>query len=862
MQRQTPSATPLAQPVDLGGSWNATDADVAVRLHPQYGPALGRLPDGPAVFRGLPFALGQRSAGKRWLLADRPVEVALPGGAASHLVLAHFADSWRNAAGERDPGVPVGWVLPTGEQLAAYELRFTDGTSRRITVRRRFEIADGIIGWGFLPFEAVGYRMDEPVDWRGPHPRLTPGLYAPAGQAGPLTMLPGAWGPAQVGVADFVPTLEGDIMYWLHAIPLVPGEQLASLRITPLGGGRPGTDVVVAGITLFRGTSNPLRLEPRRQIQVTGAGPALPSVDLGVAIRALAPEARSTEGSAIVGWGRARGAAEPPVGGPVIVDMAAAPDAELTWGDWRVPIADLQRERTSPDGRISIRPLPTVSIRVDIRLTADGEPAPARVRFLAEDGRYLPPLGHRDEINPGLVEETGADLLLGGDSFAYVPGEFQIDLPPGAVEVEAVKGFDHLPVRQQVTVGPDTRTLEFALVRAIDLRKDGWRTSDSHVHFLAPTTALLQAAGEDVNFVHLLAAQLGDHFTNIMDLPWGSAVDPTGRHAVIVGTENRQNVLGHLALLGARRPVMPLSAGGGPEGRLGGAVTDLLADWEERCRAEGGLVVGAHFPLPLAEIAADVVAGRIDAVEMQCFAPGLDNPSILEWYRFLNCGYRLPILGGTDKMSAEVPVGAVRTYARMDPDAAPTFDAWAAAVRAGRTFATSGPVIELAVDGHEPGDVIALPASGGRLQATVRARAAQPVIACLELVVNGRVVDRQDAPADASDLRLDALVDVTAGSWIAARSRSRHELHSAFATSMAAHSSPVYVEVADHPQFATDDAEAILAVIDGTGRWLETMAAIDSPALRAEMVRRITASGDGLRERISGAGRASGAGPQ
>ena len=196
-------------------------------------------------------------------------------------------------------------------------------------------------------------------------------------------------------------------------------------------------------------------------------------------------------------------------------------------------------------------------------------------------------------------------------------------------------------------------------------------------------------------FVHLLATQAGDDVTNVQDLAWGSQQDPSGRHAVIVGTENRQNLLGHLALLGAHRPVLPMASGGAPEGRLGGAVNELLGDWADRCRAAGGLVVGAHFPLPYAEIAADIVSGRIDAVEMQVFAPGLDNPPILEWYRFLNCGYRLPVLGGTDKMSAEVPVGAIRTYARLGPDEPRTFDAWSAAVRAGRTFATSGPVLEL-----------------------------------------------------------------------------------------------------------------------------------------------------------------------
>ena len=187
-------------------------------------------------------------------------------------------------------------------------------------------------------------------------------------------------------------------------------------------------------------------------------------------------------------------------------------------------------------------------------------------------------------------------------------------------------------------------------------------------------------------------------------------------------------MLGHLALLGAHRPVVPLASGGAPEGRVGAAVAELLADWADRCHAEGGLVVGAHFPLPLAEIATAVVTGRIDAIEMQTFAPGLDNPTVLEWYRFLNCGYRLPVLGGTDKMSAEMALGGVRTYARLDPDEPPTFDAWARAVRAGRTLASSGPVLTLAVDGHEPGAIVTLPAGGGRLEVRASAAAAQPII--------------------------------------------------------------------------------------------------------------------------------------
>lgn len=134
--------SPLARPIDLFGSWSASDEEVAERFDPHYRQALPRLPDGVQVFRGLPFRLGSRSVGRRWVLLDRPVSIDLRGyGPASHLVVAHFADSSRDPAGARPPGTPVGWVLPIGEPLARYELVAGDGSRRVVDVRRRFEVA-------------------------------------------------------------------------------------------------------------------------------------------------------------------------------------------------------------------------------------------------------------------------------------------------------------------------------------------------------------------------------------------------------------------------------------------------------------------------------------------------------------------------------------------------------------------------------------------------------------------------------------------------------------------------------------------------------------------------------------------------
>ena len=232
-----------------------------------------------------------------------------------------------------------------------------------------------------------------------------------AGHGGALTVMPGSWGANQMGVADFVPSPDDDITYWLHAIALGDGgAEPTGLRVTPLGGGRPGTDIVIAAVTLFAGTADPLVLAPRRQVLVTGSATGSPrSTSAWRSGRCRLPQVRPESGP--IGWGhRAPGTADgPPEPGDErrVVDLALAPDARVAFGDWTVAAADLQVGVASPDGRTRIEPLPAADVRVDVRLTADGEESAARVRFVAADGRYLPPLGHRDEVNPGIFEDIG-----------------------------------------------------------------------------------------------------------------------------------------------------------------------------------------------------------------------------------------------------------------------------------------------------------------------------------------------------------------------------------------------------------------------------------------------------------------------
>ena len=109
-------------------------------------------------------------------------------------MLLHFCDAWRDDDGRRPVGVPVGWVVPVGEPLVSVRVHRADGTAVETTLRRRFEVNEGIIGWGSMAFLALPHLVETPVDWRGPHERQGPGRLAPAGHAGPLAILPGAWG--------------------------------------------------------------------------------------------------------------------------------------------------------------------------------------------------------------------------------------------------------------------------------------------------------------------------------------------------------------------------------------------------------------------------------------------------------------------------------------------------------------------------------------------------------------------------------------------------------------------------------------------------------------------------------------------
>ncbi len=851
---QPPKTSQLAStkftPIDISGAFNCSPKE--------YGPqeqakgmsgltgkdGLIRTPAGRQAFQGIPFLLGPDGlASKRWLaLSNRPRQcfrrtIDIPvRKKATFLCVAAFCD-WdpNESVPSSDPDVVMERV---GQRLAEAVLVFADGKEKVLPVRRRFEVAPPN-ALPHAPFVAISHIKDTPVSF-----------------ADPLRDSE-EWGNIQQAVIgqEYPRGTDHRMLpvVWVSALANPePARLIETIRLNAAA----DDALLVCGLTLFHGGHHPLRLSRLSLYRLT-----LPesttedskrwqvNVDLGVVARTYVLEDFSSE-SWLSSPRKGLGKRNPPVRGAkhLFVEMTCAPDATLSLHDAKTgqrylfeinQVVPGREVEGKPGGtRVEILEPEKVWVHGSVADTTTGRPTPVRLAFRSKEGRYIPPYGHRTEVNDAWFEDYGADLKLEDTPFAYVDGTFQIELPVGEVYLEMTKGFEYEAVRRRVTIDAHQSELRLEISRFDDLRSQGWTTADVHVHFLPPTTAVLEAQAEGVNIVNLLAAQWGDLFTNVGDFSENPLTSRDGETIIQVGTENRQHILGHLGLLGGNgAPIYPLSAGGPAESYLGDPVWVSAAEWADACRKRGGLVLSPHFPYPTGEQAADIALGKFDCLGIQPrFKGRFHSLRFQDWYRYLNCGYRLPAAGGTDKMGAYMPVGANRTYAYLGQEEF-NFANWAKAVRSGKTFVSSGPLLILKVDGHMPGDEIMMHPGGGTVEVRCQARCHVPIHA-MEIVLNGRVVASREIPQGTQEITLNEKIQVPGPAWLVARAISNLDPTTSWSLNIAAHTSPVYFRVRGEELFSAATIDYMLTLIEGSQRWVEELATRPDPE-RFEKVRKV-----------------------
>jgi Tol biopolymer transport system component len=492
---------------------------------------------------------------------------------------------------------------------------------------------------------------------------------------------------------------------------------------------------------------------------------------------------------------------------------------------WIVEVPGGKRTEVTASERRYLHPMGQLRITTVDRAT--GRQVPARVSITGADGRSYAPDGawqHADDA----VDHQQRRMEYG---YFHSPGSSLLTVPAGEVTIEVTRGPEYRVARRSVRVRANATGAErIVLERLTDLAGHGWWSGDLHVHMnygghyrSDPSRLRAMADAEDL---HLIENLIVNKEGRIPDIGYFTGKpDPvsTPRVLILHDQEFHTSLWGHVGLLGLRDHI--ILPGYAAYARTAAASlyptnADVLAEG----RSEGGLVGYVHPGDVLADttepdktlpygLPADVALGLVDYMELVSFSEHVSTAWV--WYHLLDCGFRIPAAAGTDAMtnfaSLRGPVGMNRVYVKLVGGL--TRDRYLAGLKAGRTFATNGPLVELTIDGHQAGDEIRLPPGGGQLRVRATLESFVPVER-FELVGSRGQVARFALAGDSTMATVDTTIAVERSGWYTLRAWSTRARHPVLDIYPFATTSPIYIRVAGEPVRSPEAAEYFVRWID------------------------------------------------
>ena len=516
---------------------------------------------------------------------------------------------------------------------------------------------------------------------------------------------------------------------------------------------------------------------------------------------------------------------------------------------------------------------PAVLVRLHVRdfdgkSERDGRPVVAAFTFTDRRGR----------VYPAPTRRLAPDL--GFHPQVYRADGETVSLQPGEYAAAWTRGPEYAVQRRTITVPAAAGHAEaFDLKRWVHPAARGWYSGDHHVH--AAGCAHYESPTEGVTPEDMMRHVLGEDLNVGCCLSWGPCwyhqkryfegkvnALSTPHHLLRYDVEVSgfpSSHCGHVCLLRLREQDYP--------------GTKLIEDWPSWdlpifrwAKGQGAVVGFAHSGWgldvgPTRELPNDLVPPMngiganeflVDVAHGMCdFMSTVDTPSVWElnmWYHALDCGFRPRISGETDfPCIYGERVGLGRSYVRLDGKL--NFDDWCEGIKRGRCYVGDGKshLLDFTVGGlgvgekdgevrlAEPGTVEVAAKVAALLEPEPtpvteavrktplnakpywdleRARVGASRRVPVEVVVNGKAVDRQEVEADGAEHAVTFRVPVKASSWVCLR---------IFPSS---HTNPVWVLVGDKPVRASRrSAEWCLKAIDRC--WEQKKKAI-RPAERAE----------------------------
>lgn len=478
------------------------------------------------------------------------------------------------------------------------------------------------------------------------------------------------------------------------------------------------------------------------------------------------------------------------------------------------------------------------AIRFQVTDSKTGKPLTARVEVKdRNDQLYWTPLkGPSYAVDRSKGWNTTLWDFQPGPYF-YIADEARLGVDPKGKTATIYHGFEYRPVTLGV---PENGEVNVKLERWIDMPKLGWYSGHTHIHttdsgmpvmFSRFWPLITQAEDLHVSAILTLKGEWDTHAIYANEYPMGlRQAFSTEEHLITYDQEYRSNPYGHLIFLGLDYLMQPISSGA--LGELAGPDYPPNSVVLQEALDHGGTTIGAHFgnyisegmdiktPWPSTgfEMPVDVALGKIHLAEI--YGNGGQQEV---WYDLLNCGFKIMATAGPDWDIKDTP----RVYVNLEEKPF-TLDNWRAALQAGRSFITKGPMLFFTVNGQLAGTEIRATGKNASFKILARALAPDGELP-VEVIYNGKVI--------ALGADLNESVTLEDSGWLAVRTEG-------------AHSNPVFIHFEGRPAGMSEPAERFIEITEQLEAWVGQKGLFYSEAQKEEVLK-VLENGKNVYRRIA-----------
>ncbi|PHS15252.1 MAG: hypothetical protein COA78_05295 [Blastopirellula sp.] len=490
-------------------------------------------------------------------------------------------------------------------------------------------------------------------------------------------------------------------------------------------------------------------------------------------------------------------------------------------------------------------PLLLLAITTTFCIAADGQLA---VKIIDQNGDITPARAWVEVGGKKLFQPSTPSTATpyAKDKSFSCDGRFSMSVPAGQAIVHVEKGKEFLPVDVKVMImAGKTTDKTIQINRWIDMPKQGWYSADLHVHLGSNDPRILKqlALADDVHlipsFTYWLRGKgetwksawpsedftqpilIDDHHLITRNNIEIERIDFNAAPGATVGATFLFNLNQSVtakrygehfptdaalcrsarqhspdSVYDSDKPTWAESVIGAPLGMLD--TIQLCHNHYHRLKTHFG---GYGMIGPLSPGESNTAAGD-----------GLFHRTNSVYYRFLNCGFKLGVSGGSAIGVMPLPTGYNRVYAQVDGSL--TAEKMWAAIKQGRTFATSGPMLSLTANFQSMGSTISLSSGQPQTVAIKTNVKSAEQLESLQIIHNGLIVASinllKETPNPTVESELTFKLTPKRSGWIASRALYR----APDGLLRQAHTSPIYISVDEKPTASKEDAQYMLRWVD------------------------------------------------